>query len=78
MIEAGKVAHNTGRLSHVMSRLDANLLSNFLLTQDNHIRFDYDGIRYIYYHGGHVTISEPGVEIGATPEGEAMEHLLAI
>lgn len=77
-IEAGRVAHNTLRLERVMRVLDANRLSNFLLTEDTHIRFTYDGTRYIYYHNGHVTIAEPGVEIGATPEGEAMEHLLDV
>ena len=81
-IEAGIVAHNTGRLSHVMRVLDANRLSDFLLTEDTHIRFTYDSrfndlgpIRFIYYHNGRVSIAQPGVEIGGTPEAQDMKEL---
>jgi len=78
MIEAGRVVHNTRRLEHVMSILDAALLSDLLLTQDTHIRFTYDGARFIYYHNGHVTIAEPGVEIGGTGKAQAMKDLLNV
>lgn len=77
-IEAGRVAYNTARLERVMGILDADLLSDLLLTQDTHIRFTYDGIRFIYYHNGHVTIAEPGVEVGGTGKAQAMKDLLDV
>ena len=77
-IEASRVAHNTGRLEHVMRVLDADLLSNLLLTQDTHIRFTYDGTRFIYYHSGHVTTTANGFEAAGTLEGTAMEDLLSV
>jgi len=86
-IEAGRVAHNTKRLEHVMRVLDANRLGDFLLTNDTHIRFTYDSrfndrgpIRFIYYHSGHVTIADidRGVEIGGTLEAQDMKDLLNV
>ena len=84
-IEAGIVAHNTGRLSHVMRVLDANRLSDFLLIECSHIRFTYDSrfndhgpIRFIYYNSGHVTIADTdrGIEIGGMIEAQDMKDLL--
>jgi len=75
------VKRNTNLLEHVMSRLGPEeLLSDLLLTQDTHIRFTYDGTRFIYYHSGHVTICDPerGVEIGGMLKAQAMKDLLNV
>lgn len=71
------VSRNTLLLERVIQKVaDPKLLNDINLILDNQIRFTYDEIRYIVYHGGHVTISEPAVEIGGRPEAQAMEDLL--
>lgn len=70
---------NTKLLEHAMSVLDANLISDINLSEEGRrIRYTYDGIRYIVYHSGHVTIAETAVEIGGRIEGQIMEDLLDI
>lgn len=71
------VERNTLLLEHVIHTLRSpELISDINLTQEGRIRFTYDGIRYIVYHRGYVSISEPGVEIGGRPEADAMKKLL--
>lgn len=70
------INRNTELLEHVMHSLDTDLLSDFSLVQKNRIRFTFDGIRYIVYHRGYVSISEPGIEIGGRPEAVMMRRWL--
>lgn len=70
---------NTKLLEHVIQKIhDPKLLSDFNLTIETQIRFNYEGVRFIVYHSGHVTIAETAVEIGARPEAAAMKKLLEI
>ena len=71
------INRNTELLEHVIHTLQSpELISDINLTQDGRIRFNYDGIRYIVYHRGFVSIAEPGIEIGGQPEAAAMKRLL--
>lgn len=70
------INRNTELLEHVIHSLDATLISDIDLTRKDCIRFTHDGTRYIVYHRGYVSISEPGVEIGGRPEAEAMKDIL--
>ncbi len=75
------IERNTKLLEHVMSVLDANLISDINLSEvDRRIRFTYNDIRYIVYHSGHVTISDTGrgTEVGGLFDAEAMKKLLDI
>lgn len=79
MITENNVKRNAKLLEHAVHTLRSpELLSDFCLTKESHIRFTYDGIRYIVYHSGHVTISEPGIEIGGRLEATAMKNLLDV
>lgn len=56
---------------------DPTLLNTFDLSEEGRrIRFSYEGVRYIVYSSGHVTITEKGIESGNTPEASAMKKLL--
>ncbi len=71
------INRNTELLEHVIHTLQSpELLSDINLTQDGRIRFNYNDIRYIVYHRGHVSISEPGVEIGGRWEADRMKNIL--
>lgn len=70
------INRNTELLEHVVHSLDTDLLSDFSLVQKDRIRFTYNGIRYIVYHRGYVSISEPGVEIGGRSEAVIMKRWL--
>lgn len=71
------INRNAELLEHVIHTLQSpELLSDFLLIHESHIRFTYDGIRYIVYHRGHVSISEPGIEIGGRHEADTMKNIL--
>ena len=76
-----EIKRATKLLEHVMSVLDANLISDInLIEADRRIRFTYNDIRYIVYHSGHVTIADTdrGVEVGGLFDGQAMKDLLGI
>ena len=70
------INRNTELLEHVIHSLDASRISDINLTQKDRIRYTYDDIRYIVYHRGYVSISEPGIEIGGRAEAAAMKALL--
>ncbi|KKL64096.1 hypothetical protein LCGC14_2168470 [marine sediment metagenome] len=56
---------------------DPTLLNTFDLSEEGRrIRFNYEGVRYIVYISGHVTITEQGIEKGSSPEASAMKKLL--
>lgn len=56
---------------------DPTLLNTFDLSEEGRrIRFNYEGVRYIVYVGGHVTVTEDGIEKGMTQEAADMKKLL--
>ena len=70
---------NTKLFEHVIQKIhDPKLISDVNLTIETQIRFNYEGVRFIVYHSGHVTIAETAVEIGGRIEAQLMEDLLAI
>lgn len=70
---------NTKLLEHVIQKVhDPRLISDVNLTIETQIRFNYEGVRFIIYHSGHVTIAETAVEIGGRIEAQIMEDLLDI
>lgn len=73
------INRNTELLEHVIQTIhDPKLLSDFNLTIETQIRFNYEGIRFIVYHSGYVTIAEEAVEIGGRIEAQLLERLLDI
>lgn len=73
------VKRNTKLLEHVIQKIhDPKLVSDINLTIETQIRFNYEDVRFIVYHSGHVTIAETAVEIGGRIEADLMKKLLDI
>ncbi len=78
-ITARGLNRNTKLFEHVVQKIhDPKLLDDINLTIETQIRFNYEGVRFIVYHSGHVTIAETAVEIGGRIEAQIMEDLLDI
>lgn len=69
---------NSEILERVIEVVDnPKLLNGFDLSEEGRrIRFNYEGVRYIVYGSGHVTVTENGIEHGATQEAADMKKLL--